>query len=30
VLRFDDLEVRYDLEKVLKAIEAWIGNNIRK
>ena len=24
VLRFDDLDVRYDLEKVLEKIEEWI------
>jgi len=29
VLRFDDLEVRYDLEKVLKTIEEWIENNVK-
>lgn len=27
VLRFDDLEVRYNLEKVLKDIEYWIREN---
>lgn len=26
VLRFDDLEVRYNLEKVLKMIEDWIDD----
>ena len=27
VLRFDDLDVRYDLEKVLEKIEEWIKEN---
>ena len=30
VLRFDDLEVRYDLERVLKTIEEWIDNYTTK
>jgi len=30
VLRFDDLHVRYDLEKVLQEIEKWIQKNTRK
>jgi very-short-patch-repair endonuclease len=29
VLRFDDLDVRYDLEKVLERIEGWIKENMR-
>ncbi len=27
VLRFDDLDVKYDLEKVLEKIEAWINGH---
>ena len=27
VLRFDDMEVRYQLEKVIKKIEEWIDEN---
>ena len=30
VLRFDDLDVRYNLEKVLKTIELWIDENGKK
>lgn len=29
VLRFDDPDVRYDLEKVLERIEGWIKENMR-
>jgi very-short-patch-repair endonuclease len=30
VLRFDDTELRYDMEKVLKIIEKWIDENENK
>jgi very-short-patch-repair endonuclease len=30
VLRFDDLDVRYNLEKVLNSIEIWIDENTKK
>ena len=30
VLRFDDLEVRYNLEKVLHTIETWIDENTKR
>ena len=30
VLRFDDLEVKKDLENVLRVIEAWILENFRE
>jgi len=30
VLRFNDLDVRYNLEKVLRTIEDWIDENTRK
>ena len=29
VLRFDDLDVRYDLEKVLERIERWIKEHTK-
>jgi very-short-patch-repair endonuclease len=29
VLRFDDAEFRYDVEKVVNAIERWIDENVR-
>lgn len=30
VLRFDDLDIKYNLEKVLKEIEEWIDENGKK
>jgi len=30
VLRFDDIDVRYNLEKVLETIEKWIDENVKK
>ncbi len=30
VLRFDDMEVRYQLDKVLEKIEKWIDLNSKK
>jgi very-short-patch-repair endonuclease len=30
ILRFDDMDVRYKLEKVLEAIENWIDENQKK
>ena len=30
VLRFDDLDVRYKLDKVLETIEKWIDDNTKK
>ncbi len=30
VLRFDDTELRYNLEKVLETIEKWIDENVKK
>ena len=30
VLRFDDMDVRYNLEKVLESIEKWIDERVKK
>ena len=30
VLRFDDMDVRYNLEKVLETIEKWIDERVKK
>ena len=30
VLRFDDMEVRYQLDKVLEKIEKWVDDNAKK
>lgn len=30
VLRFDDMEIKYSLEKVLEAIEKWIDENAKE
>ena len=30
VLRFDDLDVRYNLEKVLNTIEMWIDEDTKR
>jgi len=30
VLRFDDLDLRYNLEKVMNTIEKWIDKSVRK
>jgi very-short-patch-repair endonuclease len=30
VLRFDDLELRYDLKRVLETIEKWIDENSKR